>query len=130
GVAGVDAATDAVLREHRVEPGQQLVAGHLRAVQRHGLALDEAQRRAQRFDRPRLARRAPAARAFARRVPAVDLAAGHGQAEQVLVDRVGLLLRAHAEAAFLQILLLVGAGPGVLLLDFPDRRDDAVIAGS
>src|SRR3546814_13935696 len=71
-----------------------------------------------------------AACAFARRVPAIDLAAGHGQPEQVLVDRVGLLLRAHAEATFFQVLLLVGARLRVFLLDFPDRRDDAVTTGS
>src|SRR3546814_10258497 len=40
------------------------------------------------------------------------------------------LLRAHAEATFCQVLLLVGARLRVFLLDFPDRRDDAVTTGS
>src|SRR3546814_2329149 len=97
------------MREQLVEPGQKFVARHLFACEHHGFALHEAKRRAQWFDGPCLARRAPAACAFARRFPAIDLAAGHGQPEQVLVDRVGLLLRAHAEATFFQVLLLVGA---------------------
>jgi hypothetical protein len=73
-------------------------------------------------------RRAHQPRALARRFPRVDLAAGQGHAQQVLVDGVGLLLAAHAEAALLQVGLLVGARLRVFLLDFADRRDDAVIA--
>src|SRR5690606_14305067 len=96
----------------------------------HRLATGKTQRRPQRFVGPLFAPRAPAARALARRLPAVDLAAGQGHAEQVFVDGVGLLFRAHAEAAFLQVGLLVGAGLRVLLLDFADRGDDAVVAGS
>ena len=83
---------------------------------------------AHRLRRPFAARRAPADRALARLLPAIDLAAGDGHAEHVLVDRVVLRLRAHAKAALLEIFLLVGADFGVLLLDLADRRDDLVVA--
>src|SRR6185437_12260443 len=126
-VAGVEAAAHAVRREQRIELRQQLVAGELLAVQRHRLAVLEAELHAQRRRRPLGARLAPAARTLARGFPLVDLAAGHGDAEQVLVDGVGLLLGAHAEAALLQELLLVGARLGVLLLDLADRRHDLVV---
>src|SRR5690606_10516792 len=128
GIAGIHAAPDAVGGEHAVEPGKDLLARHLPAIDRHRFAPDEAQRDLQRFIRPGAARRAPAAGALARRFPAVDLAAGHGDAQQVLVDGVGLLLRLHAEAALFQIGLLVGAGLRVFLLDLADRRHDPVVA--
>ena len=128
GIAGVHAAADAIRREQCVEFRQQLGAGHRMTVQRHRFAADETDAHLQRRFGPFAARRAPAARAFARRFPAVDLAAGHRQAEQVLVDRVCLLLGAHAEAALLEIGLFVGAGLGVFLLDFADRRDDREVA--
>src|SRR5690606_8361550 len=105
----IEATTDAVLREHVVEPGQHLVARHRHAVERNRFAMLEAQRHAQWIDRPFRALFAPASRAFARRLPAVDLAAGHREPEQVLVDRVGLLLCAHAETALFEIRLLVSA---------------------
>src|SRR5690606_998454 len=119
---------DTVPGEQPIELRQQLVAGHLRAIQRHRLAVLETDPHLQRLGGPLGARLAPADRALARRLPAIDLAAGHGQPEQVLVDRVGLLLGAHAEAALLQVGLLVGAYLGVLLLDLADRRHDAVVA--
>ena len=97
-------------------------------VQRHRFAADETDDDLQRRFGPFAARRAPAARALARRFPAVDLAAGHRQPQQVLVDRIGLLLGAYAEATLLQIGLFVGAGLGVLLLDFANRADDGVVA--
>src|SRR5690606_29672882 len=129
GVAGVQPAADAVLREHRVEARQQLLASERLAVQRDRFAALEAQPRLQRLGRPLLAPRAPAARALARRPPVVDLAAGQGHAEQVLVDGVGLLLRVHGEAALLEVGLLVGAGLRVLLLDLADRGHDRPVAG-
>ena len=98
------------------------------AVQRYRLAVDEADRHLQRFGRPFGTRLAPAHRTLARRLPTVDLAAGHGQAQQVLVDGVRLLLRAHAEAALLQISLFVGARLRVFLLNLADRRHDLVVA--
>src|SRR5690606_29975912 len=128
GVAGVHAAADALLREQLVEPRQDLLARQRLAVELHRLAVDELQADRQRLDRPRAAGSAPAARALARGLPLVDLAAGHGHAQQVLVDRVGLLLGAYAEATLLQVGLLVGAGLGVLLLDLADRGHDAVVA--
>src|SRR6185437_1109759 len=57
-----------------------------------------------------------------------DLATRHRHAEQVLVDRVALLFRAHAETALFEILLFVRARLRVFLLDLADRRDDDVIA--
>ena len=128
GVTGVDAAAHAVRSEHLVEPGQDLLTRHGLAVQLHRLALDKLQLDRQRLDRPGAARGAPAAGALTRGLPAVDLAAGHGQAEQVFIDGVGLLLGAHAKTALFQVLLLVGAGLGVFLLDLTDRGDDFVIA--
>src|SRR5690606_18994685 len=124
GVAGVQPAADAVLREHGVQAGPQLRAGHRLAVQGDRLAVLEAQANLERFQRPLLAPRAPAARTLRRRLPRVDLATGQGHAEQVLVDGVGLLLRVHREAALLEVGLLVGAGLRVLLLDLADRGND------
>ncbi len=128
GIAGVEAAAHAIARELAVQPRQDRRAIHRLAVQRHGFATLEADRDAQRLRRPLLARRAPAARALARRFPAVDLAAGQGEAQHVLVDRVGLLLRTHFEAALLQPALLVGPHLRVLLLDLADRRHDHIVA--
>src|SRR5690606_35750739 len=125
---GVRAAADAVGRAQPVEIRQDLLARQRLAVEFDRLAVGELQADRQRLARPRRARRAPAARALARRFPLVDLAAGHGHAQQVLVDGVGLLLGAHAEAALLQVGLLVGAGLGVLFLDLADRRHDPVVA--
>jgi len=104
------------------------MADDLRAIERDSLASDERQFHAQGFGWPFGAWLAPAARALARRLPTIDLAAGHGHAEQILVDRVGFLLCAHTEAAFFEIFLLVGARLRVFLLDFADRRDDGVVA--
>src|SRR5690606_31654913 len=128
GVAGVHAAADAVLGEHGVEAGQDLRAFQRLAVQLHRLALDELQGHLQRLDRPGRTRRAQAAGAFAGHFPLVDPAAGHGHAPQAPVDGVALLLGTHLATALLEVLLLVGAGLGVLLLDLADRGDDAVVA--
>lgn len=47
--------------------------------------------------------------------PTVNFATGHGQAQQVFIDGVRLLLGTHSKAAIFQIRLLIGAGLGVLL---------------
>src|SRR5690606_28204638 len=121
-------AADAVLREQAVELREQRVSREPVAIKRDRLAILETELHPQRLRRPFGARLAPTRRTFARRLPTVDLAARHGQAQQVLVDRVGLLLGPHAEAALLQVRLLVGAYLGVFFLDLADRRDDLVVA--
>ena len=128
GVARVHAAAHAIGREQRVQFRQQRGAGDGLSVQADRLAVPEADRHPQRFHRPLGARRAPATGALARSRPGVDLAAGHGQAQQVLVDGVALLLGAHAEATLFQVGLFVGTGLRVFLLDLADRRHDAVVA--
>ena len=128
GIAGVHAAAHAVLRKHRIEFGQDFFAGEYLPIQRHRLPLCKPQAHLHCLGRPLLAARAPTTRTVAGGFPTVNFATGHGQAQQVFIDGVRLLLGTHSKAAIFQIRLLIGAGLGVLFLDFTDRRNDAVLA--
>ena len=128
GVAGVDAATDTIGCEEPVEFREQQMTGNGFAIECHGFAMLEAKSHRQGTAWPFVARSTPAARAFAGRLPAIDFAARHGQAEQVLVDRVGLLPGADIETALFEVSLFIGTDFLVLFLDFANWRDDLVVA--